>query len=417
MSESVGKSTPGIKNIGWRVALAGLGINLALGVLYSWSVVKVAIQERNWGWTDFQRSLPYSVACLVFALVMVPAGRLQDKKGPRLAATIGGILVGVGMLVAGLVGRSLAGYIVGFGVLAGAGIGFGYAAATPPAVKWFPKAKTGMIAGIVVSGFGLASVYTAPLCKWLSSAYGVGAMMTVLGIGFFVVVGGLAQLLCAPPPGFVPDGGAAASVGGALSTGKEDFSPSEMLGTWQFYALWFMYASGAGAGLMIIASCKAIAGGMTAAVVGLALGNGAGRIVAGKLSDKLGRNHTMLLFFMIQAATILGFWWAGGSANRPAVLLILLAALAGANYGSNLSLFPSVTKDFYGLKNFGVNYGLIFTAWGVGGFLLSQYAGYVFDRTASYAFAFKTSVALLVIAGAMTFLIRAPYRVADRPRA
>ena len=116
------------------------------------------------------------------------------------------------------------------------------------------------------------------------------------------------------------------------------------------------------------------------------------------------------MFFIIQALTILGFWWAGRSADRPAVMLILLAALAGANYGSNLSLFPSITKDFYGLKNFGMNYGLVFTAWGVGGFLLSQYAGYVFDRTSSYAFAFKTSIVLLVIAGAMTFLIRPPRR-------
>ncbi|TFH18104.1 MAG: MFS transporter [Lentisphaerales bacterium] len=401
-----------VKNLGWRVVFAGLGINLALGVLYSWSVVKVAIQERNWGWTDFQRSLPYSVACLVFALIMVPAGRLQDKKGPRLAATIGGVLVGIGLLVTGLVGNSLTGYIIGFGLLVGAGIGFGYASATPPAVKWFPKAKTGLIAGIVVSGFGLASVYTAPLCKWLSSTYGLGTMMIVLGIGFFIVVGGLAQILSAPPAGFVPEGDvkAPAATGGPAVADKDDFFPSEMLKTWQFYALWFMYASGAGVGLMIISSCMTIAGGMTAAVMGLALGNGAGRIVAGKLSDRLGRNHTLLLFFIIQALTILGFWWAGRSADRPAVMLILLAALAGANYGSNLSLFPSITKDFYGLKNFGMNYGLVFTAWGVGGFLLSQYAGYVFDRTSSYAFAFKTSIVLLVIAGAMTFLIRPPRR-------
>src|SRR3989337_54175 len=102
---------------------------------------------------------------------MVPAGRLQDRLGPRLTATIGGILVGAGMVLARVMSThpelSLAGFIIGFGVLAGAGIGFGYAAATPPAVKWFPPEKTGMIAGIVVSGFGLASVYTAPLSKSL----------------------------------------------------------------------------------------------------------------------------------------------------------------------------------------------------------------------------------------------------------
>ena len=116
------------------------------------------------------KAWPYSVACLVFCLIMVPAGRMQDKLSPRLVASIGGVLVGIGFIVASI-STSLAGFVFGFGVLAGAGIGFGYAAATPAAVKWFPAKKTGMIAGIVVSGFGLASVYAAPLAKFLMENY------------------------------------------------------------------------------------------------------------------------------------------------------------------------------------------------------------------------------------------------------
>ena len=135
-------------NRGWQVAFAGVGINLALGVLYSWSVVSKSI-PTEWGWSEAGKSWPYSVACLVFSLVMVPAGRMQDRIGPRVVATIGGVLVGLGMIIASLTTSSL-GYIIGFGLLAGAGIGFGYASTTPPAVKWFPAARTGLIAGLVV---------------------------------------------------------------------------------------------------------------------------------------------------------------------------------------------------------------------------------------------------------------------------
>ena len=115
-----------VKNLGWQVTMAGLGINLALGVLYSWSIISGAIADAEWGWTLTERSLPYSVACLVFCLVMVPAGRMQDKLSPRLVASLGGVLVGIGMIVASFT-TSPMGYVIGFGVLAGAGIGFGYA--------------------------------------------------------------------------------------------------------------------------------------------------------------------------------------------------------------------------------------------------------------------------------------------------
>ena len=107
---------------------------------------------------------------LVFAFMMVPAGRLQDKFGPRLVATLGGIFCGIGFIVASL-GQSLMGLVIGFGILAGTGIGFGYASATPPAVKWFPPARTGLIAGLVVAGFGLASVYIAPLANHLLGGF------------------------------------------------------------------------------------------------------------------------------------------------------------------------------------------------------------------------------------------------------
>jgi OFA family oxalate/formate antiporter-like MFS transporter len=420
-----------VKNLGWRVVLAGLGINLALGVLYSWSVISEEIAKAGWSWSDSKEAMarPYYVALFVFCLIMVPAGRMQDKYGPRIVASIGGLLVGLGMIVASLMDATTGnlGYVIGFGVLAGAGIGFGYASATPPAVKWFAKARTGMIAGLVVSGFGLASVYTAPLSRWLAATYGLSTMMMALGIGFLFVVVALAQLLKAPPEGYVPEGEMPADPGAIAK--KEDFLPKEMLATWQFYMLWFMYACGAGAGLMVISCCKGIVKGAgvadamaTAAVMGLALGNGGGRVLAGMISDKLGRNKTMLLFFLLQAAAIFGLYRASSMEAASAGLLLVLATLVGANYGSNLALFPSVTKDYFGLKNFGMNYGLVFTAWGIGGLTLSMFAARVYDGTitllgdqwaGSYEFAFYTSAALLVLAAAMTFVVRAPHHAQE----
>ncbi len=237
-----------VKNLGWTVTLAAMGINLALGILYTWSVFSKAITKQM-EWTEAQSAWPYAVACLTFAFLMVPAGRLQDKMGPRLAASIGGLLVGAGMILASIT-STYWGYLVGFGLLTGAGIGFGYAAATPPAVKWFPPARTGMIAGIVVSGFGLASVYAAPLTNWLIASYGIPTTMMILGIAFMIVVVGLAQLLAPPPKGYVVQPGAAKRRRRLAQAGLRRGGDVRRPGSSPL--LWFMYACGSGAGLMII---------------------------------------------------------------------------------------------------------------------------------------------------------------------
>lgn len=398
-------------NRGWQVTFAGVGINLALGVLYSWSVVSKSI-PAEWGWSEAGKSWPYSVACLVFSLVMVPAGRMQDRIGPRVVASIGGVLVGLGMIIASLTTSAL-GYIIGFGFLAGAGIGFGYASTTPPAVKWFPAARTGLVAGLVVAGFGLASVYVAPLVSSLIKHFGVPTAMLSLGIGFFIVVVLLAQLLKAPPKGYVPAGASAPKPGTAAQ--RADFTPGEVLHTWQFYVLWFMYVCGAGAGLMIISKLAKMAQVQADVQLGfvlvavLAIGNGAGRVIAGMLSDRIGRKSTLFVCFVFQAILIVLLALArADNTLGSAGSLALLSALIGANYGANLALFPSITKDYYGLKNFGVNYGLIFTAWGLGGFVLSLLAGWVYDAYQTFAFAYYCSAVLLVIAAAVTFVIKPP---------
>jgi OFA family oxalate/formate antiporter-like MFS transporter len=416
---------------GWRVTFAGMGINLALGILYTWSVISKGIPDE-WGWNETHKVLPYMFCCLIFSLVMVPAGRMQDKIGPRSVAAIGGILVGIGFIIASMT-TTLIGFIIGFGVLAGAGIGFGYASATPPAVKWFPASKTGMIAGIVVSGFGLASVYAAPLAKWLTMQYGLQKTMLILGLGFlFLITGvktiltplwfGLSQMLQAPDPDllqlkYMKDylaGKDEKEVTAAVHD-KDNLTPKEMLCTVQFYMLWFMYACGAGAGLMIISKLAAIASLQAGISLGfllvavLAIGNGGGRILAGMLSDKIGRKATMFICFVLQA--ILIFLLSKASVENflgtvPAMAII--SALIGANYGSNLALFPSITKDFYGLKNFGMNYGLVFTSWGVGGFILAFIAGKMYDEYQTFNIAYYSASALLILAAIMVFFLKPP---------
>jgi OFA family oxalate/formate antiporter-like MFS transporter len=397
------------------VTFAGLGINLALGVLYTWSVFKKNIPEA-WGWKDLTL-WPYAVACLVFCLIMVPAGRMQDKLGPRLVAAIGGILVGAGMIIASRT-TSFMGYLVGFGLLAGAGFGFGYASCTPPAVKWFPASKTGLIAGLVVSGFGLASVYIAPLAAWLIKTFDLPTAVLAFGIGFLVIVVGLAQLLTPPPPGYVPAGSPPAPPSNGVVM-KEDFTPTEMLRTWQFYLLWFMYACGAGAGLMIIGILADMAKVQIGVELGfilvasLAIGNGGGRVLAGMLSDKIGRKATMFICFVFQAVLIFLLSRATpDSVLANTALLAVISALVGANYGANLSLFPSAAKDFYGLKNFGVNYGLVFTAWGVGGFVLALVASFVRKATDSFTFAYYGSAGLLIVAALVVFTLKPPHHEA-----
>jgi len=413
MSEEVAVTQTEIENHGWRVTFAGMGINLALGILYTWSVISKGIPQ-SWNWSEADKSWPYSIACLVFCLVMVPAGRMQDKIGPRVVATIGGIFVGIGFLLASMTTSPL-GYIIGFGIFAGTGIGFGYASATPPAVKWFSAAKTGLIAGIVVSGFGLASVYAAPLTMWLISTWNIKSAVTVLGIAFLIIVVILAQILKPPPAGYVP-AGTKPTKANDLVNKKEDFTPREMLSTSQFYMLWFMYACSAGAGLMVISKLAAIAQIQAGIKLGfilvavLAVGNGTGRIVAGVLSDKIGRKTMMFICFVIQAVLVFMLSrTVQGNAFAQVPILAAVSALIGANYGANLSLFPSVTKDYYGLKNFGMNYGLVFTAWGVGGFMLALLAGKLYDKYQTFNFAYYGASLLLILAAIMVFFVREPH--------
>jgi len=402
-----------IKNLGWRVTFAGLGINLALGILYTWSIFKMAIKDSIvagdglFNWSLASLNDPYAVCCLVFAFAMIFAGRVQDKLSPRITAVIGGILTGLGLIIISF-STAWISWIIGFGVLMGMGLGFGYASATPPAIKWFPPAKTGMIAGIVVAGFGLASVYIAPLAIFLIERFGLSQSMLIFGIAFLFIVSALAQLLVNPPDGYVhPDTVQNTS---SSAAGVVDFEPGKMMRTGAFYKLWIIFCIASGAGLMIIGGVAGMAkhgmGNMAWVVVALmAVGNASGRVIAGILSDRIGRANTLFIMLIFQSIVISSLLFI---TPDQVMLLVLAAMLIGFNYGTNLSLFPSATKDFFGLKNFGVNYGLVFSAWGVGGFIFPRVSQMIVAYTNSPRMAYILASGLLLIGAALALMTKAP---------
>ncbi len=387
---------------GWLVTLAGVGLNLALGILYAWSIFSKQLTEPlekgGFGWTRTQATLPYTLAIACFALMMVPAGRLQDKVGPRLIATVGAALTGLGLFVASFASPAVAWpAMLGFGLLAGTGFGLGYAATTPAAVKWFPPEKKGLITGIVVGGFGVAPVYISPLAKHLLATYGVSISFRILAGAFSVAMLALAQFIQDPPRAAPRK----AAVGGAA-----DATWREMIRAPAFWSLYLQYAFAATAGLMIIghlAKIVAVQSGGAASVALvlplLAVFNAGGRVAAGVVSDRIGRMITVAFVCILQAFNMAFF-----SSYTTEAGFLLGGALAGFNYGACLSLFPASAADQWGTRNLGLNYGILFTAWGVGGVVGPVLASFIADSQGSYATAYQVASLLLAAATVLALL-------------
>ncbi len=414
----------------WVVTFAGTAVNLCLGILYAWSVwAKALINEKmvgqpmtgiNEGWVylnNAQAATPFSLCVLIFALFMIPGGRIQDKFGAKVGAITGGLFLALGCLIAGL-SKSYAGLIIGFGIFGGIGMGIGYAAPTPAALKWFGPHKRGLIAGLVVGGYGGAALYISPLADYLLRSGGITYSFVWLGIFFAVVVIIAGSLLAWPPEGYVPPAppvkaGAAPpkAVGTAI-----DWVASDMIKTWQFYALVFMFIGTTQSGLMIIANAAKILAEAAKGVPFLAanawilasyggLVNALGRVGTGLYSDKIGRANAYTLNCLVSALCLflMPLIVAGGNV----FLLFLAVGIAYWQYGGGLALMPSFTADFYGPKNLGFNYGLVFIGWGLG-FFMARLAGTIKDITGSLNWAYIISGIILVLAVIVCRLTKRP---------
>ncbi len=372
--------------------------------------VPPAVKEKPkpglYGCSTKESQWPFSIGLVTFAIVMVLAGNWQKKVGPKKVALTGGILLGLGYILAGLVGSTVTAQIILIGLVGGAGIGLAYVCPIAVGVKWFPD-KKGLITGLAVAGFGFGATIWVMLAKGIKTIAfpgllnmlhfsfandcGVRSTWFVYGIVYLILVSIGSIWMVNPPDGYKPKGWTPPPAAKAATTGGIEFGQFRMLSTLQFYMIWFCFIAGAAAGLMVIGvialfgtdalmvsgMAKVDAEGAAAIAMGVfyALFNGLGRIIWGVVSDKIGRKPSIFLMCLIQGIAMLLFFFVGGTVWG----LWLMAALIGFNFGGNFALYPAATADYFGNKNVGVNYGWMFTAYGVGGLLGPQIAAYFKD--------------------------------------
>ena len=383
----------------WWHVVGGMSMNLALGSLYAWSVF-VAPLEKEFGWKRTDTSSVFTWAVVVFALTFIVAGRLQDKFGPFWVSLTGGVLVSLGFFLCSYT-HSLTYLIVCFGVIGGLGNGFGYSTPIPVMAKWFPD-KRGLAVGLAVAGYGGGSAIFGPLANLkLIPAYGVHTTFQILGGIFLVMTVFGAFLLRNPPVGYKPPGWTPAPASKSAATTYE-FSPSETLRTPAFYFMWVAYALGCSAGLMVISQLvpfgKSVgipsASLITMSLVVAAIGNASGRILSGWMSDALGRLNVLRLMIAVSMIAMPILYQVGSNVT----LLYIMVFVVYWCYGTQLSVNGSTASDFWGTKNAGINYGMLFTAWGVAGIIGPRIGGVLFDKYKNYQMAFYWAAGLALVA-------------------
>jgi len=413
-------SNGNIKNR-WFVVIGAILIQLCLGAIYAWSVFTPKLVEADW--TKAQTQAVFAAGLALFAIVMVIAGRLLPKWGPRKLAFSGGIVLGLGYLLAGLFGGTSFWSIFFFiGIIGGSGIGLAYVVPIAVGMRWFPD-KKGLITGLAVAGFGFGAMLWVKLAgAWgnLIANLGLSTTFTIYGIVFFatVMIGGIWMVF--PPEGWKPEGWIPPEEAKDSKTAKvADLVSSQMLKTPQYYMILLTFAFGASAGLMSIglmklfpmqaltdsglsqAAASGIAG--TAMAVFFSLANGFGRIAWGAISDKLGRRNSIMIMMTTQGIMVILFQWMAGT---PA-LLYLGATLIGFNFGGNFALFPTITADTFGAKFIGQNYGWVFLAYGIGGIFGPILGGKLGD-VGNFPLAFTICGILCLVAAGIISMVKPP---------
>ncbi len=422
----------------WIIVVGAILIQLCLGAIYAWSVFTPGLTAANgaYGFTATQTQWIFSVGLATFAVVMVIAGRMQAKVGPRPIAALGGVVLGLGYILGGFLGKTFIMQLICIGLVGGAGIGLAYVVPIAVCVKWFPD-KKGMITGMAVAGFGFGATIWVKLggswfggllniCDGLMGLPGVQAVFLIYGVTFLLIVLLGSIVMINPPDGFKPAGwNPPAPSATNAATGAVDLTESQMLVTPQYWMLLLMFISSGMAGLMVIgcislfgidalqasgaAADKAAASAIAGTAMALyAILNGLGRIVWGTVSDAIGRKASLFLMCLAQGIIMIAFFYIGGNQ----IGLIVGACIIGFNFGGNFALFPAATADFFGNKNVGKNYGWVFLAYGVAGIVGPQVAAYFKDKSAGDVNAWLTPFIIAGVAclaaAVLALLLRAP---------
>ena len=409
----------------WILVIIGTIIELCLGAVYAYSILSVplkkiftdSVSSGGFGLTvsAIEMQLPYIVSLAVFALTMPLVGRYIESLGPRKVGMIGGVIVGLGWILASFATSPITLALL-YGFVAGVGVGIAYGCPITTSARWFPD-KRGLAVGLTLLGFGFSAFITGKVADMLTANFGIFNTFRFLGIGFLALIVVLSMFLAFPPAGWCPRGWKPpAAIAGIAKT---DFTREEMVKTKTFFGLWICYTIGALAGLMAIGVAKPagmeVAGNvgidelaagvlMTNLILPFAICNAGGRPLFGTLTDKLTPPRAAILsYILIIIASLLVYL------NPASVSMYTIAfSLLWLCLGGWLAIAPAATASYFGTKDYARNYGLIFTAYGVGAVIGNLMAGAAKDILGRYIDVFPYVAVLSVFGIIIAFMLLRP---------
>lgn len=389
----------------WYIVFGALLIQASLGAIYIYSVFKLSLKSHFPDWSAADLALPSQIVLFSFAVSMIVSGKIHDKIGSKKTAILGAVFLLLGMWTAAKA-TTLAQFVFGFGVLGGIGIGTAYVCPIAACVKWFPE-KRGFITGLAVAGFGAGGLIFTPLANYFISMLGIMPALFYLGLIYFVSIIIGAQFLRLPAKDYCPQGWAPPVA--ANTSWKANYTGWEMIRIPSFWIIWATYFIGSICGLMVImnavnmlqSTVKAVnlgAGEILAmggfVVMAISIMNSFGRIIWGRISDKNGRERTLQIIFILCGLIFLVL-----NGIYQLWLFITCVSIIGFCFGGFLALYPAITADYFGTKNIGGNYGLMFTAYGAGGLIGPWLAPILVDsQTGSYGASFLVAGVLCLAA-------------------
>lgn len=396
----------------WVTLIACCLINLCLGSIYVWSVFASSMADflsvRNGvTLTTADLAIVYTIANSVGPITMITGGWFNDKFGPKKVIFIGGVMVGIGMIASGFA-TSVGALVVTYGLIFGLGLGMTYGTAVSSCMKFFPD-KRGLIGGITTAIYGLGSVILPPVVTMIVSKSSAPTAFKAVGIAFLIIIVVCSFLMEQCPADFVPEGWTPPAVAHNDKIVNKNWK--EMLKTPVFYVMILLFTCGAFSGMMVISQASAVAinlVGMTAimastAVSILAVFNAAGRIIAGILSDKIGRINTLTIVTVLGACGLLLLYFTGSGDYAKFYIGI---ACIGISFGSFMGVYPGFTADQFGAKNNSVNYGIMFIGLAIAGYFGPSAMRSIYMSDGLYTRAFLIAAACSVVGFVLTFVYR-----------